>query len=675
MFLIAKYGTSLTIEFPMIKRGVVDYAVGADWTPASGDVKISNNGGAAASTTNLPSALTMGNGAVWQITITATEMQAARLLITIVDAATKAVEDQAILILTCGNASAWFVNDLTAAQYAANVTQYGGSNGTFASGRPEVNATHIAGSSVSTSTAQIGVNVVNFGGSAGTFASGRPEVNSSHWGGTAVASANVRSDLRQILGTTITESVGGRAAGAFSTQHDVATPVFTCASVNQTGDSYARIGATGSGLSSLAPASTALSTATWTATRAGYLDNLSGGAVALASGVTVTTIGAGVITASAIAADAIGASELAADAVAEIAAAVWDLTTTGHTTGGTFGAAMNAAGSAGDPWSTALPGAYSAGSAGYILGTNLNATVSSRLASASYTAPLDAAGTRSAVGMASANLDAQLASIQTDTTTLLARITSTLFSGITSLGQWLGLLAGKQTGNSTARTEIRATGAGSGTFSETTDSLEAVRDRGDAAWVTGSGGGGGTGSGAYTLTITVDDGITPLQNASVRLVEGVTDLIGTTDVNGEVVFSVDAATWAVAITKNGYQFTPTTLAVSASDSVTYSMTQVSVAPNPDADKSTVVVTCYGADTEVEPGATLYVRQITAPSGDEDHAYSGSEIEYTADESGVVTLTLWAGARYEVHRGDKRWLTTITPAAGTDSLASFVGKST
>lgn len=85
----------------------------------------------------------------------------------------------------------------------------------------------------------------------------------------------------------------------------------------QTGDSFARIGATGSGLTSLAPsatalstaqwsntragyldnlsvgavaqAATALSTAQWTNTRAGYLDNLSAGAVALASGVTVTT--------------------------------------------------------------------------------------------------------------------------------------------------------------------------------------------------------------------------------------------------------------------------------------------------------------------------------------------------------------------------------------------------
>jgi hypothetical protein len=80
-----------------------------------------------------------------------------------------------------------------------------------------------------------------------------------------------------------------------------------------------------------------------------------------------------------------------------------------------------------------------------------------------------------------------LGTVSTNVSTLLTRITSTLFTGITSLAEWLGLLAGKQTGNSTARTEIRATGAGSGTYVETTDSLEALRDRGDAAWVTATG--------------------------------------------------------------------------------------------------------------------------------------------------------------------------------------------
>ncbi len=57
--------------------------------------------------------------------------------------------------------------------------------------------------------------------------------------------------------------------------------------------------------------------------------------------------------------------------------AVWDVTLASHVTAGSTGFALNAAGSAGDPWATAVPGAYSSGTAGFILGTNLNATVAS----------------------------------------------------------------------------------------------------------------------------------------------------------------------------------------------------------------------------------------------------------------------------------------------------------
>lgn len=144
------------------------------------------------------------------------------------------------------------------------------------------------------------------------------------------------------------------------------------------------------------------------------------------------------------------------------------------------------------------------------------------------TAPLDAAGTRAAVGLGAADLDTQLNAIYTvsglvkdktdnipaspateenvtsvgtavssvytnlglpsgaatisamivavksDTSSLLSRITSTLFSGITSLANWLGALAGK-TPDTATRAEINATTAGEG-FNETTDSMQALRD-------------------------------------------------------------------------------------------------------------------------------------------------------------------------------------------------------
>lgn len=64
--------------------------------------------------------------------------------------------------------------------------------------------------------------------------------------------------------------------------------------------------------------------------------------------------------------------------VGETADQVWDEILAGHLGAGSTGAALNAAGAAGDPWSTAIPGAYGAGTAGKILGDNVNTTISSR---------------------------------------------------------------------------------------------------------------------------------------------------------------------------------------------------------------------------------------------------------------------------------------------------------
>lgn len=67
-----------------------------------------------------------------------------------------------------------------------------------------------------------------------------------------------------------------------------------------------------------------------------------------------------------------------APTAADIADAVWDEALAGHAGAGSAGAALSAAGSAGDPWAIPLPGGYGAGTAGKIVGDNLDATVSSR---------------------------------------------------------------------------------------------------------------------------------------------------------------------------------------------------------------------------------------------------------------------------------------------------------
>lgn len=60
--------------------------------------------------------------------------------------------------------------------------------------------------------------------------------------GYAGGTAKLQVDLKQILGTALTETVGGYLAAAFKKLFDIETPVLTAASVNQGGDAYARLG-------------------------------------------------------------------------------------------------------------------------------------------------------------------------------------------------------------------------------------------------------------------------------------------------------------------------------------------------------------------------------------------------------------------------------------------------
>lgn len=96
-----------------------------------------------------------------------------------------------------------------------------------------------------------------------------------------------------------------------------------------------------------------------------------------------------------------------APSAAQIADAVWDEILSGHAISGSTGEALSAAGGAGDPWITALPGSYSAGQAGYIVGNNLNATVSSR-------------ATQSSVDIVAGYLDTEIAAIKAKTDNLPA---------------------------------------------------------------------------------------------------------------------------------------------------------------------------------------------------------------------------------------------------------------
>ncbi len=187
MILLRKYNTATHIYVPIIKRAVVDFAIGADWTPVAGDVKISKDGAAAANVTNLPTAITMGNTAVWDFSLTATELAAAKIIIMVADAATKAVEDQTILIDTYGNASAEHAIDLDD-PVRAGLTAL-----------PNANAEAAGG-------------LYTRGGGAGQInqpTNGQIDTNVAAWRGTQPAALTISGYVQSVLLRWLTDNGGG----------------------------------------------------------------------------------------------------------------------------------------------------------------------------------------------------------------------------------------------------------------------------------------------------------------------------------------------------------------------------------------------------------------------------------------------------------------------------------
>ena len=106
---LRKYNSATTVLFPLIDRDAVDFE-STPVTFAAADTKIIKDEGAAANTTNNP--VHEGNG-IYSLALTAAEMQAARVVITVIDrTATKLWEDQAIIVETYGAASAQHAFDL-----------------------------------------------------------------------------------------------------------------------------------------------------------------------------------------------------------------------------------------------------------------------------------------------------------------------------------------------------------------------------------------------------------------------------------------------------------------------------------------------------------------------------------------------------------------------------------
>lgn len=104
---LRKYGVEATIEFEVYEVDGVDLRT--DWVPAAADCEIMKDGGASTQCTNTAT----DEGSTYSIVLTATEMQAARLVLKVVDAATKVFLDKIVIIETYGNASAQHAADFS----------------------------------------------------------------------------------------------------------------------------------------------------------------------------------------------------------------------------------------------------------------------------------------------------------------------------------------------------------------------------------------------------------------------------------------------------------------------------------------------------------------------------------------------------------------------------------
>ena len=109
---LRKYGVEATIDFDLFEVDGVDLRV--DAAHASGDTKVMKDEGAEANTSN---GFT-DEGQTYSIVLTATEMQAARIKVIVVDSATKVWLDVTLTIETYGNASAQHAFDFDTASSA-----------------------------------------------------------------------------------------------------------------------------------------------------------------------------------------------------------------------------------------------------------------------------------------------------------------------------------------------------------------------------------------------------------------------------------------------------------------------------------------------------------------------------------------------------------------------------
>ena len=94
------FGIPKTVIFTMIDAGTTNLASAGDWTPAAADARVSLDGASATQCTNTIAVVPGTNSVLWSLALTTAEMSGELVAVQIRDAATKAVEDNVLLVTT-----------------------------------------------------------------------------------------------------------------------------------------------------------------------------------------------------------------------------------------------------------------------------------------------------------------------------------------------------------------------------------------------------------------------------------------------------------------------------------------------------------------------------------------------------------------------------------------------
>ncbi len=261
-----------------------------------------------------------------------------------------------------------------------------------------------------------------------------------------------------------------------------------------------------------------------------------------------------------------------------------------------------------------------------------------------------------AIVTAIGSLATSIGTVSTNLSTLAAK-----FTGITFLAKWLGLGYGKGVDAPTLA-EVNAT-LGGATFTNVTDSQEAIRDNQSSS----------SGSGANTVTITVQTtGSVAIQGATVTAWSGVSIVgTGTTNASGVAVLSLNDATYTLNVSASGFNGSSASLVVSGTTAHTYQLTALTITPSTPPEVTGWLVT--RVDGVATAGISVTIAMSRTPTGDTGSLFVGDPTTVESDEDGLCEFTgLIPDATYRIRRGGTTWEGTFVADDVTFEIKSFVG---